>query len=631
MVAARLKALPPWALDAAALGLVTLLLAPILRLPFFGDDVTVAEVDGYNRLQGWSFVELFATQWQGFVIDAGRPSLFAGLPGLPLMAVLGNNSVLYHAYLLAMTVVDGALLLVLLRRLGAPRSAAAVAVVLGIAWMQLRIYHDSLIAYGALVQWVLALVLGSLLLFDRWLTAGGRRPIVGAVLLFAAACALYEVAYTLCLPHLALALARRRGRQALLAAAPVLATGAAFMALSYVMRKLAATPFDNYTAGGGPWTIVRTYVVQLTSPLPVSSLLDDPFIAGSPTPAEWLAALWRGLVVGAVAAAGVVALARAPRVRWGPVVAVGIGLYLAPPALLALAPKYQAELTPSRGYLPILIQVFALAVLATAGLSVLARLAAARSRPALLATAAAAALLGGLAAGATAFNNVRIVAMLQPERLSRELVEAAAERGAFAAVPEGASILFTARDTGWTEPVPFRETPYAAMMLADRTGRTYDARTLPDPPPEPGGCERNPGVVQNTACAPPAEQAAWARVRLRRDGGTVIVAPLDRPTPTGYPQALTAPQLTVYREHDGDDPQPPRLIGKRPGGRGWSSDTARWTRLEGGDDWALYRLDVIGPRPIASSLDDDQGLVDFAAMPAPAERVRLYGTKQLLP
>jgi hypothetical protein len=121
-------------------------------------------------------------------------------------------------------------------------------------------------------------------------------------------------------------------------------------------------------------------------------------------------------------------------------------------------------------------------------------------------------------------------------------------------------------------------------------------------------------------------------VQLRPDGGTVIVAPVASPSSTGFPSSTTRATLLAYRQAHGSRPDPPRLVGRTADGQLWTSDGLRWRRLRGAKTWALYSLDVgSGPRPIASSLGDDHGFIDFLAMPPWPQRARLMGTKHLLP
>jgi hypothetical protein len=624
-------AVPVRAVGAASVIVLVAFLLPVVHAPFFSDDITFSEVVGYRKLHDESLLGLFGRIVWDFVVHGGRPQIFSGFPGYPLFNLLGDHPAAYHAVILGFTALDAALLYALLRRLRAPVAAAALVVVLAGAWMQLRIYHDSMVSFAGLVQVVLACVIGSLWFFARWLDEGRRGDMVWAVVLLFVACGTYEVAYSLSAAHVALAFSRRRGRDAVRAAAPFVGVSLFFALATLAGRHFADSVAVGYSVGGGgPWTILRTYAIQLISPLPTMSLTVDPGLGGDPTTGEWLASLWRGMAAAVLVGGLAVALARASAVRWGAIVAVGLALYLAPPVLLSVAGKYQHELSTGIAYLPVLIQVFALAILATAALGGLLRLAAARSRAMLTLVIAAAAAFAGITAGVTAFNNIRVVAMLQPDRASRELVEHAAARGAFDRVPAGASVFFPNSDLYWEGPTPYQGYLYAPLMLADKTGRVYDARMVAQGFAA-GSCARTADVVQ-PECAPPAASAAWARVRLRHDGGTVVVAPIPHPAQKTFP-AAPATELTVYRESAGGGaPPPPRLIGVQRNGAPWSSDGAQWRRVDGGDDWSLWRVTLDRPgRPGVSSVDDDHGFVNFFAMPPPPQRVRLLGTRELLP
>jgi hypothetical protein len=624
-----------WLLPAGAVVFVIVFLLPVVHAPFFSDDITYSQVVGYRKLSGKSFFGLDAEQTWNFVAHSGRPQIFSGYPGYPVFNLLGEHPAWYHAYLLVLTALAGAVVFGLLRRLGAPAAGAALAVVLAAAWMQLRIYHDSMISFAGLMQVIVALVAGSLWCFARWLDEGRRRDLVLAVVLFFIACGTYEIAYALCLAHIALAFAQRRGRVALRAAAPFVGVALLFALATVALRQVADSVATGYSVGGGgPWTVLRTYAVQLISPLPLTRLMADPTVGADPDRGELFASIWRGLAVtGAVALLGL-SLARRP-VRWAPIAAVGAAFYVAPPVLLSLAGKYQVELDASQAYLPVFMQVFGLAILATAAFGALLRLAAGRSRAMVVGVIAAAALFAGLAGGVTAFNNIRVVGILQPDRAARALVEAAAGHGVFDTLPARSSVFFWGNDMVWEGPTTFHDYLYAELMLAERTGRAYDARVLPTPGPGfvLGSCARlaNP-ILQQPTCAPPAKRAAWARVRLRPDGGTVIEAQLANPSPTGFLSSKTTSTLIAYRQAHSGEPGPPHLAGRTADGAQWFSDGLRWRRLRGRGTWAVYSLDLgSSPRPVASSLDDDRGFVDFLVMPSWPMRARLMNTKHLLP
>ena len=201
-------------LPAAALVLAFAVLLPVVHAPFFGDDTINSELGGYLELTGNSAIETVVDATEQS-LRSGRPQVLGWITGYPPWFTLGDHSVLYHLYLLALLALDGALLLALLRRLGWGTATAAFVIILGGAFMQLRLYHDSLLAYAGLMQVVFALVLASAIFFHRWLAHARRRDLWFAVALFLVCLLTYRVTYTFAAVHVALAFAHRRGRAAI--------------------------------------------------------------------------------------------------------------------------------------------------------------------------------------------------------------------------------------------------------------------------------------------------------------------------------------------------------------------------------------------------------------------------------
>src|SRR5205823_4526076 len=136
---------------------------------------------------------------------------------------------------------------------GLPRPAALLAVVVMAGTIQLRSFHDPVLGYWGTTQLVLALTLASLLFLLRGLRGGERRHLIWSFLLFLPCPLLYEGAYPLVLLHLAVALGERRGRGAIRAAAPFLALGAFFVALSLYLRATATAVVPGYEVGSSVW------------------------------------------------------------------------------------------------------------------------------------------------------------------------------------------------------------------------------------------------------------------------------------------------------------------------------------------------------------------------------------------
>jgi hypothetical protein len=463
---------------------------------------------------------------------------------------------------------------------------------------------------------------------------------VWSFLVFVPCPLLYEIAYPLVLLHLGIALSYRRGWVALRVAAPFLALGALFVLLSLYGRMTGDGVVPGYGVTGSAWGTLRTFLIQLFAPIPGSTLMlraeyaNFMGLGGSPTPAEVLAGAWRGAVVaGVVLGVGGWTAARggarlpAPGVLWRLAVVGGL-LWTTSVMVLATAPKYQMELVPGKGHLSTIFQIFGWSLVVVAALFGLIRAALRRSTFAAGLVVAGAALLLGLGAGVDGYNNMRVTALEVPITKARGLLESAAADGAFASVPDGGSIVFTPRDLGWLTG-NFAQNPGPLQaLLFDRTGRRYDSR------PTTINTKFDCRVVTEApdCLAPVGAEAAWARVRLHRGGGSVIVGRFEGGHPRGVDRAVTR-DISVYARVDGDEvPRMPHLIGVDRRGRPWSSDSLVWDRRAQGSGWAIYRAAVQGDHaPIASGLDDAIAKVDFVNSGPPEQIIRVYGTKSLLP
>ena len=267
----------------------------------------------------------------------------------------------YRLFIVALTLVAAALLYRLVVALGSPPVVGLLVLALVGAAVQFRGYHDPMLGYHGTTQWILILLLGSLLTFLRWLRDGRRRDLILALALYVPTLMLYESTGALFAAHLGLALLERRGREVLRAVAPFAAVSVAFMALAFLARHSAETVPTGYEVSFSLARIVRTYVIQLFPPLPASNLLFEQNLStfyalgGSATKAELLAAAWRGAAVGGLVLLLTFLVWRARPRRLPPrgvpmrLATVGAMLWLSPVVLISFAPKYQQELVAGQG------------------------------------------------------------------------------------------------------------------------------------------------------------------------------------------------------------------------------------------------------------------------------------------
>jgi hypothetical protein len=616
--------------------LLGLFLLPALHGAFRGDDTWNSVTRGQLELSGTSLPGAIGETFDHYVSSAGRPNLLAPIQGT-LTVWLFDGEFAYHAYLVALTLVAAGLFYALLRELGVPRWGGLLVLTLLAGAIQFRSYHDGMLGYAGTIQIVLAFLFASLLFFVRGLRRDDKRLLVLSFFLFLPCPLLYEGTYTLVALYAGVALLERRGWAAVRACLPFLALGATFVVASYFLRKIAPEVVPGYEVGGSPMAALRTYFVQMFAPLPASSLIFGAdygaFIGlgGDPTKPELLAAFWRAAAVFAVVALVALHLtgkdgSRLPtRESVSGMAVIGVLLWTTSTLIISFAPKYQTELIPGRGHLPVVVQVFGWSLVAAAALFALLRAAVARSRPAVLSVTFGAAGLLALGAGMVGFTNMRVIAAEQPIRETRTLLDEGARAGAFASIPTDGSLVFSDRDLAWPTG---KWTQFPGALESDlrhEAGRRFDARQVS--PPLVFDCPPS-GTKPPSDCEPLAKQSAWVRVRAHPGGGSVIVAsPLSS---ARKPFEATATHLRVYAR--GSDSTPPVVIAETAAGRRWSSNGLRWQRVDGGSGWAIYEATLPRGQALrANTIDDANGKVDFTALGSPAQIVRIYGTSQLLP
>jgi hypothetical protein len=618
--------------------LLAVFLAFTLHNGFRADDTWSSEVHGALELSGQSLPGRLWDTAVGFW-HSGRPTPLGPTQIFAFSWAFNDQPVLYHVMLVLLVVVAAWVLYALVREFGLPRSVALLTVVILAGTIQLRSFHDPVLGYYGTTQIVLALALGSLLFFVRWLRNGESRHFVWSFLLFLPCPLLYEGAYPLVALHLAMAFYERRGWGAVRACAPFLVLSAVFVALSLIARATATELVPGYEVSSNPWAMLRTFVIQLFAPIPGSTLMfradhaNFLSLGSSPTKAELLAGAWRGLAVFALVLVLALRLAGRDGARLpmpgvlGRIAVVGGVLWTTSVLFVAAAPKYQIELVAGKGHLPTLLQSFGWALVIVAALLALARVATRRSVLALRLLIVVASALLGFGAGVNGYNNMRVVALEVPITEAREMLESAARDGALASIPTRATVLFSPQDLQWPTG-GFAQAPWTLQaLLMDRTGRVFDSRpttmtTRFDCP----ASDKAPDCL-----GPTAREAAWVRVRTRRGGGSVIVGRLVASRTRGV-EAQVARDLRVYARADGSGaPAPPRLVGTTASGRPWISDGLGWKRVSEGDGWAIYTSRAEGDAPVASQLDDADAKVNFLALPPSDQLVRIHGTKSLLP
>lgn len=625
-----------WTVDGLAVGglaLVALFILPGRLAAFRGDDTWTSESTGERLWTGESWLHQL-TEAVNLYFRTGRPNALGTIEGLSAQAIFGDHQVASKLMILGLVVLASYCMYRLVTILGSSSWVGLLALLLFAGGVQFRSFHDGSLGYWGLAPIVMIFVLGSLTLFVRWLQLGGRRTMMLSILLFTAGLSMYESAYAFCLLFPAVALFNRQGRAAWRAAAPFLGIALAFVAYSYFVRRSSTVVVPGYEVGGSIWAAIRTFLIQLFTPIPGSSLFFRAYYSGfiglgdEPTRAELLGATWRGLVTFAGVALVLRYLVHHPSTIPSPrtllhLAIIGLLLWVLPVTLISTAAKYQTELGPGKGHISALMQVFGWAmVIAASGIaSVIA--ASKRSRLATSLTIALIAAAVGIGATANGYVNMRVVATEAPVTQTRSLLEDSLSHGIVSDVPERSLIAFRERDMKWLTGNLAQVGLGLEALLLDKTGQRFDARMLSQTAEL--GCDAPPSDPP-ADCATPTGPIAWLHVRAKRGSGTVILAPVAG---SGSASLLRGRALTlrVFTRES----KVPLLVGVDGKQHAWTSRSVRWTLVEQGDGWRLFdgRL-PLRSMPIASSIDDAGNALDFLNM-TPDQSVRMFGTRRLLP
>lgn len=405
---------------------------------------------------GWHGDDAFYSGLPG-ALESGRTTLLGAMqhssalwsengrwyPGLIVekyaVFALFTDRFAYKALLIALTLAA----LEIFRRLVlacSDRATANAAAFCAVLALQIRGYHDPFLGYNGMIQVVAIATFVSLLALRKALVERDRLAGVLAVVTYVLAASIYEIVYLFGILHAVLAIRLRGFRAGLLAALPFGAIGAALAIWGLLARSGAHIAAANpYATSADPAGYAHALRDQLTAALPLSYFFYDPseifprwstlrdLVHMHPNP---FLALALALVAWAV-------FADPPKTTRRDLVALGAALWILPALLIPTLQKYQHELRPGLGYLPVFIEYTGVGLLGAMAVAWLVRRIPRRGLIVTLIVAATA--IGTLTEAA----NRRVVAVIAPSyRVARDDFESALRGGLLAAVPQGATVAF---------------------------------------------------------------------------------------------------------------------------------------------------------------------------------------------
>jgi hypothetical protein len=344
-------------------------LQPTLRLPYLGDDVFNANIDGWIGYEHLSLGQALVRFLDFTNVHAGR--------FYPIWSLLtfGEfhfvHSVVALKILVIASILANAFTLYVFLRLVAPMLAIPALALLPATW-QLRFFDDPILQASLDMQLTLEFVLIAAIALVLFLQNGRIAALALGVALYACACMTYEPAYALFPAFGMLAWSYSRATRSSIMLA--IAYGLPAVALAGITYWIHAThPVPAHSQHDlnfvfGPF--VRTLGVNALGAIPLSyyvfnpqHFFDGPFVLWSRffrSPAEWM-------VFSLAFLATFLAYRRMKSFAWPrPALVFALGLWLLSGTLISLSPLWQRELTPGQAYVTGYLADFGVAIILSA-------------------------------------------------------------------------------------------------------------------------------------------------------------------------------------------------------------------------------------------------------------------------
>jgi hypothetical protein len=314
---------------------------------------------------------------------------FYPLHWLPFNGVfcLIQEVIYYKIYIILMVIGNLLIFILFLKKLSGDNAFACLAGCLTLMLIQLRAYHDPILSFFGLLQWLLAGVLLSLLALDMYLARHRGVWLALSVLLYLGCLLLYEASYPLFLLH-GLLIWRRRPefRSWLRTVWPFAKVTAFCVFMSALLRWLHPVDYSvgtnstaRYQMNIAPVPVVTTVLRQTSGALPLSYFLVDPagLFASVKRPralVHWVGRWDVSAVIITALLICLVSLSREPetateadehprRPDWTLTTLLGLLLAFLPAVSIALTRRYQNEIGIGKAYVPVYLQYFGIGLL----------------------------------------------------------------------------------------------------------------------------------------------------------------------------------------------------------------------------------------------------------------------------
>ena len=337
--------------------ILTLLL--LYKVPYNGDDMINCLTDGglsYSNRNIFDHTFSLLKNW----MDSGRfyPLAFYSYS----MFVTFNTLFAYRTFQIVLNLAVILSFSFFVKKLTRNDLYAIVSILILPLFFQYRYYQDPITAYHGMLQLVALYMIWALILHTTGLEKGKLRYQLVGMILYACALLTYEISFAFILLFLVIPFFYGKGRRVILSMLPYILVTIVILGFTFYLR--AAAPNPTYAGISFSWDaygIMKAFLSQLSAAIPLSYWLlatPDFMIYNAKvmllniTMVDILLSLLMGTAL-------LLALRYLPSKKAeGKVLLVGLMLWILPATILSLSFRYQTELSPGVGYLPVYVQYF---------------------------------------------------------------------------------------------------------------------------------------------------------------------------------------------------------------------------------------------------------------------------------
>lgn len=361
------------------------------------------------------------------------------------------------------------------------RWAALLSMMLPPLFLQLRIYHDPILAYYYLMQFELSAIFLSLIAFITYLRSARMVFLVLSLVAYGVCLLTYEAFHAFWIAHFAVALlhfGRADFRRILRSAGPFLILAVLNVSITLVIRSFFGPNYEGISLNPSPAAWAVTFAKQVFAAFPLSYFFSTEAFVQSWEYARTyflndliLLCLGWGILwcFASDTTFGKEHSESKSAVR--ALFLLGICFWLLPGVLVSFSGKYQRELTWGLGYLPVYVSSYGMAMLVLAVVVAMYRVIDRLNGFSREMAVVGFALAGIVVCGIT-YNTNRMVIQRYNfvEHYHRALIRDAMRGGLFRAVPEGSFLVSCLPIFSWDTPAFYRMHSGLTLQLVTPAG-----------------------------------------------------------------------------------------------------------------------------------------------------------------